>query len=171
MASVPVYIAQGKVGCQDEIAYGGTTFTGVNPHLVDPYTDVPQLTSITLGDLETEEVELTHLKSPNRRREFQPGFSDCGTAEAEGTARWEAGVLNAAQKFILNEGRSGHKEKRWFRVRIYENVNTAPTLFQTIYFVGYVSAATPGPFTTNDPEGFRFSIRTAGDEVWDPALV
>lgn len=168
--ATPVYNALGKVGWQTEIAYGGSDITSPDSHLIGPYVHIQQLTSITPGEAETDEVEMTHLKSPKRRREFEPGFTDGGTAECEGTVRYEANVIVASQKFVLNEHRGGTQTKRWWRLSIYDNVNLTPTLLQTVYFVGYVDAANIGPFSTEDPQGFTFSIRTSGDEVWVPAL-
>lgn len=44
-------------------------------------TELVEVVSITLPNGETEKVEATHLKSPNRRREFIAGMIDDGEME------------------------------------------------------------------------------------------
>ena len=41
-------------------------------------TELVEVVSFTLPNGETESIEATHLKSPNRRREFVPGMIDDG---------------------------------------------------------------------------------------------
>lgn len=43
--------------------------------------ELKQVKSFTLPEDEVEQVETTHLKSPNRRREFAPGMIDGGEFE------------------------------------------------------------------------------------------
>ncbi len=44
-------------------------------------TELVEVVSFTLPNGETETVEATHLKSPNRRREYVPGMIDDGDLE------------------------------------------------------------------------------------------
>jgi predicted secreted protein len=48
---------------------------------VDALTELVEVVSITLPNGETEQVEATHLKSPNRRREYVAGMIDDGEME------------------------------------------------------------------------------------------
>lgn len=44
-------------------------------------TELKQVVSFTLPQDEVDQVEITHLKSPNRRREYAPGMIDGGEFE------------------------------------------------------------------------------------------
>lgn len=52
-------------------------------------TELVQVVGFTLPQDEVDQVETTHLKSPNRRREFAPGLIDGG--EFEITLNYRAG--------------------------------------------------------------------------------
>ncbi|HVJ69927.1 MAG TPA: phage tail tube protein [Sphingomicrobium sp.] len=52
-------------------------------------TELKQVKSFTLPQDEVEQVEITHLKSPNRRREYAPGMIEGG--EFEVTLNFRAG--------------------------------------------------------------------------------
>lgn len=68
-------------------------------------TELVEVVSITLPNGETEQVEATHLKSPNRRREFISGMIDDG--EMEVVINYVPGsATDALVRVALNDGLS-----------------------------------------------------------------
>lgn len=53
------------------------------------YTALLEVTDIELPDAEAEEHDVTHMKSPNRTREFKPGLVDPGEISIK--INWKAG--------------------------------------------------------------------------------
>ncbi|RMC37496.1 phage tail tube protein [Paracoccus alkanivorans] len=47
------------------------------------FTELAEVYSFTPPEVSIDQVDVTHFKSPNRRREFIPALSDNGTASAE----------------------------------------------------------------------------------------
>lgn len=59
---------------------------GAEVHLADELgalTELVEVVSFALPDEEVDEVEVTNLKSPDRRREYISGLSDGGTVDVE----------------------------------------------------------------------------------------
>lgn len=46
------------------------------------YTELAEVTSFTPPSATVDDVDVTHMKSPGRRREFIPGMTDSGQASA-----------------------------------------------------------------------------------------
>ncbi|MFZ5719201.1 MAG: phage tail tube protein [Pseudomonadota bacterium] len=61
------------------------------------YTELAEITNITPPSATINDVEVTHMKSPGRAREFKPGLTDYGTATFE--MNWIPG--SATETFIL----------------------------------------------------------------------
>lgn len=47
------------------------------------YTELAEITNVTPPNATVNDVEVTHMKSPGRAREFKPGLTDYGTATCE----------------------------------------------------------------------------------------
>lgn len=62
------------------IGWGGAVFLSPT-NLVAGLVELVQVVSFTLPDNTTDRVETTHLKSPNRRREYTAGLTDGGEVE------------------------------------------------------------------------------------------
>lgn len=46
------------------------------------YTELAEVTSFTPPSATVDDIDVTHMKSPGRRREFIPGLTDSGAASA-----------------------------------------------------------------------------------------
>lgn len=62
------------------IGWGGEVWLGTDA-TVGTLAELVQVVSFTLPDNATDRVETTHLKSPNRRREYTSGLVDGGEVE------------------------------------------------------------------------------------------
>ena len=60
--------------------WGGEFWLG-NDAVPADLTELKQVKSFTLPQDQVEQVEITHLKSPNRRREYAPGMIEGGEFE------------------------------------------------------------------------------------------
>jgi hypothetical protein len=158
---MPTYTSEGIIGWRAQLLRGGTLNT-------DPYTALPELITFTPASPENEQIDFTHLDSPQRRREFKPGFSDGGTVEFEMNARFQGGALDVTQRAILNDKVTG--TTRYWQIRIYTNEDASPTLLQTIEFQGNVQSASLGPVSLTDPQKISGSIKCTGGETWTPPL-
>ncbi len=47
------------------------------------FTELAEITNVTPPNAQVNDVEVTHMKSPGRAREFRPGLTDYGTATFE----------------------------------------------------------------------------------------
>lgn len=84
----------------------------------DSLTELVEVVSFTLPNGETEQVEATHLKSPNRRREFIAGMIDDGELEV---------VLNyvpgSATDILLRAAQDDGVVRDWMAVIPRETAN------------------------------------------------
>lgn len=63
------------------IGWGGELQLGLDAN-ASSLVELEEVLSVTLGSDETDEHEVTHLKSPNRRKEFIAGLIDAGELTA-----------------------------------------------------------------------------------------
>jgi Lambda phage tail tube protein, TTP len=61
----------------------GSRFEIVSDTSPDLYVELAEVKSITPGALEVDQVEVTHMQSPNRFREYVSGLVDAGEASFE----------------------------------------------------------------------------------------
>lgn len=76
------YAGEAFIGYGSELRVGQGT--GSSP---ETFTAVPDVTSITPGDMTTGVVEITHLRSPDRHREKKGTLRDSGPFTIEGNYR------------------------------------------------------------------------------------
>jgi hypothetical protein len=85
--------------------YPSEGFTGYSTQLLvaiddDPGTEatvaIAELTTITPGSIDTEDVDRTHLRSPQAHREHMPGMRDSAAFEIGGTLRLDHESQNNA---------------------------------------------------------------------------
>lgn len=67
------------------------------------YQELEEISSVTPPNASVNDVEVTHMKSPGRAREFKPGLTDYGTWSAE--MNWIIG--SATDTFIRDWRASG----------------------------------------------------------------
>lgn len=83
------------------IGYGGKVFveSADSPNDSPPsYNELAEVTNITPPNFETDDVDVTHMQSPNRTREFIAGLTDPGEASFE--MNWVPG--SASDIILIN---------------------------------------------------------------------
>ena len=112
-------------------------------------------TSIGLPGAEASDIDVTHLLSPNRRREFIPGPIDSGTIT--GTARWLPAEYVAV---MANVG-----TKMGIKI-VTVSSGTAdqasPAIDSTIYFLGHISIGN-GELTFDGVREYPFTVKIDSD--------
>jgi hypothetical protein len=79
------------------------------------YTEIAEVTNSTPPDDQTDDVEVTHMKSPNRTKEYIPGLTDLGTCQVDMNwipssatdlfiIAWKASGLRRSVKFVYPNG-------------------------------------------------------------------
>jgi len=139
--------SQGMIGYKADIQYGD----GATPEV---FTSVFEVTSIDPSNPQFDEVEFTHLQSPNRTREFKPTFIDMGELACEANFV----PSDPTHQQIFTDRASGIV-RNW-RYRIKDNISAA--VLRTATFPGYVKSAKEGPVTTTDKIALTFSVRISG---------
>lgn len=143
---------------QARIGYGAHLFveTTGSPNQSPPdYHELDEITNITPPNFQTDDVDVTHMQSPNRTREFTPGLVDPGEAGFE--MNWIPG--GATDIIILGLKRDATVvswKMEWYNATTWE-------------FTGYVK----GYETSAEVEGkmsATVTIRVTGDITTSYAL-
>lgn len=104
------------------------------------FVEIGEITNITPPDEDTDDVEVTHQKSPGGRKEFIPGLTDGGTADFD--LNWIPG--GTTHEFI-RQWRSS-RERRASRIRypgdVFETFPAYPKNFSRTVNLGDKLAAT-----------------------------
>lgn len=74
------------------IGYGAEVLVGQNTGSPETFTAIPDVRSITPGEMVTGVVEITHLRSPDRHREKKGTLRDSGAFTIEANYRPEHGA-------------------------------------------------------------------------------
>ena len=133
---------------------------------------IATIVSITPGPMNTEDIDRTHLRSPDAHKEHMPGMRDSGAFTCEGI--WlpeEQSQSNAGGGTgpFASGGLVAHWRDR--QVRDYKIViNKAAGSPNSIEwpFSGYVSQFQPGSITTTDKIDFTASFQPT--EAYDASL-
>lgn len=133
------------------------------------FESIAGVTQITPGAMETEDIDRTHLRSPDRHREHAPGLRDSGAFSCGG--RWlptEQSQSNAGGG--SGAFASGGLIKLWrdaalHNFRILLNDGSPATAWP---FRGYVSQFQPGVIEGPSLIDFNFSIQPT--EAYDASL-
>lgn len=137
---------------QARIGWGGELQLGTGS---DPGTlvELGEVRSFNLPQAEADEVDVTHLKSPNRRKEFISGLIDSGTIDA---------VINyvpgSATDLLLADARDDG-DTRAVRFIIPDQTGTAAWQITTS---GFVKRYSPNEVTAGDAITATVTIRITG---------
>jgi hypothetical protein len=153
---------------ESSIGYGAELLVGdgASPEVFEA---IAGIVSITPGEMSTEDVQRTHLRSPDAHHEHMPGLRDSGAISV--TGRWlptEESQSNSgggtgafADGGLIKLWRS--REVRNFQIRVpaFGSAGVLP-------FRGYVSKFQPSEFNTSDPIDFtaEFMPTQAYDANW-----
>jgi hypothetical protein len=81
---------------ESKIGYGAQFLVGQGDGSPETFTAVPEINSITLGDMTTGVVDVTHLRSPGRHREKIGTIRDSGPISLSGNYRPDHGAHRQA---------------------------------------------------------------------------
>ncbi len=137
------------------IGWGGAFFLSTNLTTLG-LVEMVEVTSFGLPDEVVDEVEVTHLKSPDRRKEFISGLSDGGTVEV--TLNYVAG--SATDLAIRNAKASG--STRAIRFVLADQAGAAAWNIDTF---GFVQGYARGPVSAGDKMESTVRIRVTGAQT------
>jgi len=133
-----------------QIGWGGE----VHLHNGTALTELVEVVSFALPDEEVDEVEVTHLKSPNRRREFISGLSDAGTVDVE------LNYVPGSTTDALIRAAKAAGDSRAVRFVIPDGTGT----WQIDTFA-YVSGYSRGPVAAGDKMSATLRLRITGAQT------
>jgi hypothetical protein len=125
--------------------------TGVTPAA---FFEIGEVTEISPGEEETDRIDVTHMQSPDRRREFIAGLTDPG--EASFTINWVPG--NPTDVFLREMRASGDVVQHQI-----EFPNGVTVTFDASVLT--YSKAVP----INDRMTATITVAPSGAEVWEEA--
>lgn len=133
------------------IGYGGKVYveSAGSPNQSPPdYHELSEVTNITPPNFETDDVDVTHMQSPNRTREFVAGLVDPGEASFE--MNWIPGSeTDIILLDLKTAGTTVNWKMQWPNGTYWE-------------FSGYVKGYEPSA-ETEDKMAATCTIRVAGD--------
>ena len=136
---------------QANIGYGGRVFveTSASPTQSPPdYHELDEITTMTGPNFQTDDVDVSHMQSPNRTREFVPGMIDPGEASFE--MNWIPGSTTDAIILALKrDGTIVSWKMQWYNATTWE-------------FTGYVKGYETGT-SVEDKNSATVTIRVSGD--------
>lgn len=134
------------------IGWGGELQIGLDAN-ASSLVEIGEVREFNLPQEEADEVEVTHLKSPNRRKEFISGLLDGGTVEA--TINY---VPGSASDLLLSAARDAGTT-RAVRFIIPDETGAAEWQISTS---GFVKRYSPNAVTPGDPITATVAIRITG---------
>jgi hypothetical protein len=119
--------------------------------------ELSEVTNISgLPDEETEDVEVTHLKSPNRRREYIAGFR--GTSDVQVTMNY---VPGSASDVLIRAAKDAG-DTRALRFVIPDQTGDPAWEVDTF---GYVKGYSRGPISPDGKIEAVVTVRITGDQT------
>jgi hypothetical protein len=156
------YPGDAFIGYGAEIRIGQGVLPG-SPVTPEIFVAIPDITTITPGDMTTGVVDVTHLRSPDRHRERKGTLRDSGPFTIVGNYRPEHGAHKAegGDGFVADYSLySLWKDVREanFEVELPPDASggTSPTIVMS--FVGLVTRYQPGAITIDEKVGFTAEI-------------
>lgn len=151
--------------------YGGQLMVG-DGSSPEQFEAIATIVSITPGAMNTDDIDRTHLRSPDAHKEHMPGMRDSGAFTCEGI--WlpeEQSQSNAGGGTgpFASGGLVAHWRDR--QVRHYKIVVLKPAGSPAAVewpFSGYVSQFQPGSITHTDKINFTASFQPT--EAYDASL-
>lgn len=138
------------------IGWGGEVHLWDSSLVTPALVQLVEVISFGLPDDEVDEVEVTHLKSPNRYREFIAGMSDRG--EVEVTLNY---VPGSATDILIRAARAAG-DTRTIRFVIPDKDGTPGWQIDTS---AYVSGYARGPITVGDKVESTVTFRITGAQT------
>lgn len=137
------------------IGWGGEVHLSTDNTVLN-LTELVEVVSFGLPDADVDEVEVTHLKSPNRYREFVAGLADRGAVEV--TLNY---VPGSATDTLIAAARAA-RDVRAVRFVIPDIDGTPAWQIDTFAFVqGYAR----GPVSAGDKIEATLRLRITGDQT------
>jgi len=139
----------------------GTYLKRGNGATPEVFTAIAELLTVTPPSNASDEVEVTHLVSAGKRKEFIQGLIDSGecafTANfipTSGTQDWDTGLISLqAAGDVVN-----------WRIECYEDDLT--TLSFYVAFAGFVKTSNLNEISAGATKVLAGSIRCSGDVTW-----
>lgn len=150
--------------------YGAQLMVGDGASPTEGFEAVATLTTITPGEMSTEDIDRTHLRSPDAHKEHMAGMRDSGAFECEGI--WlpnEQSQSNAGggSGSFTNGGLISmwrDRQNRNFKIVLF--ADGSPSIEWP--FRGYVSQFQPGEIGVDDK--INFSCAFQPTEAYDSDL-
>lgn len=127
------------------------------------WTLVPETRTVDPADPSVDKADLTHLTSPNKRKEFRPTYIDDGSVTV--TCNALDSILDAAGAAIqvaIDAAQGTHNAAYYWKITAE---NDSAVVHRTWIFPGDIETAKFGPFNGGDPVDFSFSILRTGPTV------
>lgn len=139
-------MSEARIGWGGELQLGLTTAAA-------SLVEIGEVREFNLPAEEADEAEVTHLKSPNRRKEFIAGLLDAGTVEA--TVNY---VPGGASDLLLSAARDAG-DTRAVRFIIPDETGSPEWQITTS---GFVKRYSPNAVTPGEPITATVAIRVTG---------
>ena len=145
----------GYVGANTKLYW--STDSGVD------YVLVHEARTIAPADPSVDKADLTHLTSPNKRREFRPTYIDDGSVSVTCNALDKnLDAAGAALQEAIYAAQGTHHATYYWKITAEDD---AAVVHRTLVFPGDIETAKFGPFNGGDPVDFTFSILRTGPTV------
>jgi hypothetical protein len=142
------------------VGYGAEIRVGQGDASPETFVALPDITTITPGDMTTGVVDTTHLRSPDRHRERKGTLRDSGPFTLAGNYRPEHGAHKAAGGDGFNSTHNLYALWRDVREANFEielpSDAGSPAIVMS--FVGLVTRYQPGAITVDEKVGFTAEI-------------
>lgn len=127
------------------------------------WTLIPEVRTIDPADPSVDKADLTHLNSPNKRREFRPTYIDDGSVSVTTSALNNSlDAAGAAIQATVYAAQGTHNAAYYWKITAEDD---SAVIHRTLIFPGDIETAKFGPFNGGDPVDFTFSILRTGPTV------
>lgn len=128
-----------------------------------PWTEVYEVRTCDPSEPSVDTADLTHLTSPNRRREPRSTYIDDGTVAVTCNAINKlVDPTGAAVQEAIYADQGEHDANNYWKI---EAIDDSAVVHRTFIFPGDVQSAKFGPFDGGAPVDFAFTILRTGATV------
>lgn len=124
----------------------------------ESFTAIAEVKTVDPPDQQADDVEVTNMDSPGRRKEYIPGMIEGGEASFSGNFLPTNPTQDASTGLIALHA-SG--EKRNWQIVFSDAAAT------TVTFEAYVKSFKPDMGDVGSPLGFSCTLKVTGDPVWE----